>query len=70
MSNPYFSVKFRGYDRDQVDTAIRRIRRAINEGVPPHPEALRDMGFQMSLRGYDTAEVDEYFDQVARTLSE
>ncbi|WP_205326645.1 DivIVA domain-containing protein [Glycomyces sp. YM15] len=68
MENPFFSVRFRGYDRAQVDRAVARIRRATEAGAPPHPDSLADLGFQMTLRGYDTREVDEYFTEVARSL--
>jgi DivIVA domain-containing protein len=68
MENPFFSVRFRGYDRGQVDRAVSRIRRAIDVGAPPHPDSLKDLGFQMTLRGYDPGEVDDYFAEIARTL--
>lgn len=68
MENPFFSVRFRGYDRAQVDRAVARIRKATESGSPPHPDSLTDLGFQLTLRGYDTGEVDEYFTEVARSL--
>ncbi|MFG3339355.1 DivIVA domain-containing protein [Glycomyces sp. NPDC048151] len=68
MENPFFSVRFRGYDRAQVDRAVARIRKATEAGAPPHPESLKDLGFQLAMRGYDTKEVDEYFSEVARSL--
>jgi DivIVA domain-containing protein len=68
MENPFFSVRFRGYDRAQVDRAVARIRRAMQTGTPPHPDSLADLGFQMTMRGYDTGEVDDYFEEVARSL--
>ncbi|THV43085.1 DivIVA domain-containing protein [Glycomyces buryatensis] len=68
MENPFFSVRFRGYDRAQVDRAISRIRRAVDSGAPPHPDSLTNLGFQLTMRGYDPGEVDEYFEEVARTI--
>lgn len=68
MENPFFSVRFRGYDRAQVDRAVARIRKATEAGAPPHADSLTDLGFQMTMRGYDTGEVDDYFDEVARSL--
>lgn len=68
MENPFFSVRFRGYDRTQVDRAVTRIRQATEAGAPPHPDSLTNLGFQLTLRGYDTGEVDEYFEEVARSL--
>jgi DivIVA domain-containing protein len=68
MENPFFSVRFRGYDRTQVDRAVARIRKATESGAPPHPESLTNLGFQLAFRGYDTGEVDEYFAEVARSL--
>lgn len=68
MENPFFSVRFRGYDRAQVDRAVARIRTATEAGAPPHPDSLTNLGFQLTLRGYDTGEVDEYFTAVARSL--
>ncbi|GAB3649560.1 DivIVA domain-containing protein [Glycomyces tarimensis] len=68
MENPFFSVRFRGYDRAQVDRAVARIRKATEHGAPPHPDSLTNLGFQMTMRGYDTGEVDEYFEEVARSL--
>lgn len=68
MENPFFSVRFRGYDRAQVDRAVARIRRATEAGAPPHPDSITDLGFQLAMRGYDPKEVDEYFSEVARSL--
>lgn len=68
MENPFFSVRFRGYDRAQVDRAVARIRKAMETGAPPHPDSLSDLGFQLTMRGYDPREVDEYFAEVARSL--
>lgn len=68
MENPFFSVRFRGYDKAQVDRAVARIRKATEAGAPPHPESLINLGFQLTLRGYDMGEVDEYFAEVARSL--
>ncbi len=68
MENPFFSVRFRGYDRVQVDRAVARVRQAMDTGAPPHPDSLTDLGFQMTMRGYDTGEVDDYFEEVARSL--
>ncbi|GAB4008868.1 hypothetical protein GCM10029992_66410 [Glycomyces albus] len=68
MENPFFSVRFRGYDRSQVDRAVARIRKAMEVGTPPHPDSLTNLGFQMTMRGYDVREVDDYFDDIARSL--
>lgn len=68
MENPFFSVRFRGYDRSQVDRAVARIRAALEAGVPPHPDSVTNLVFQMTMRGYDVHEVDDYLESVAKSL--
>ncbi|MFC4333772.1 DivIVA domain-containing protein [Salininema proteolyticum] len=68
MESPYFSVQLRGYDRQQVDRAIERIRTAIELGSPPHPDSIVSLEFQRTLRGYDRYQVDEYLQDIADNL--
>uniref|UniRef100_A0AAU2VKQ9 DivIVA domain-containing protein n=1 Tax=Streptomyces sp. NBC_00008 TaxID=2903610 RepID=A0AAU2VKQ9_9ACTN len=53
-----FTIARRGYDRDQVDAYITRLR----AGTPP-PEAA---AFELVRRGYERSRVDEVIAQLHR----
>jgi DivIVA domain-containing protein len=58
-----FPIRFRGYDRHQVDRLIARARATLghtggSDGEPVTREELNNPGFDLVLRGYDRREVD------------
>lgn len=53
-----FSIARRGYDRDQVDACITRLR-----GGSPPADAV---GFELVRRGYERSRVDEVIAQLHR----
>jgi len=52
-------VVLRGYDRNQVDTLLKRISHALNGGPPISADEVRGVRFDVVLRGYDNRAVDE-----------
>lgn len=70
-AEPPFSVVWRGYDRRQVDEAVRAIQASPGkylDEVFPEPEPGRGGGpeFDVVLRGYNRHEVDGYFARFQR----
>jgi DivIVA domain-containing protein len=68
-----FTVVLRGYDPEEVDAVLRRVKAALASTDPAMRAAVRteldQPGFRVRMRGYDRSEVDDYlrkaFDRLA-----
>lgn len=63
MTNPNFTTRFRGYDKEQVDQFLQEISQTIHT-----PEEIYEKTFKTSFRGYDKDAVDTYLNQVIDNL--
>ncbi|NKZ04782.1 DivIVA domain-containing protein [Actinomadura latina] len=61
-------VVLRGYDRDQVDTLLKRVSQALDGGPPITADEVRETRFDVVLRGYDNRAVDELLRECIREL--
>lgn len=57
----HFRTVWRGYDRDEVDAFLKRVR---SEGVGD--AELMEHPFRRTLRGYDPEQVDVHLDELAQ----
>jgi DivIVA domain-containing protein len=59
-----FTVVLRGYDPEEVEAMLERIRRALTSNDralrASVRTALNEPGFRIRLRGYDRAQVDDF----------
>lgn len=72
-ADPGFVVVLRGYDRAQVDAAVRVAHDALLSGDSATcAEAATDLAgitFAVRLRGYDRNQVDDYLQRMGAALS-
>ena len=72
-ANPEFVVVLRGYDRAQVDAAVRLAHEALVSGDRVRcAEAVAELGgtaFDVRLRGYDRSQVDGYLERMLAALA-
>jgi DivIVA domain-containing protein len=72
-ANPGFVVVLRGYDRAQVDAAVRLADDALASGDRVRcAEAAAELGgaaFNVRLRGYDRDQVDDYLQRMLGALA-
>ena len=68
-----FTVVLRGYDREEVDSLVQRVREALESNdVTTRAEVrelIRTTTFQRRFRGYDWNEVDDYLRRMADQLA-
>ena len=72
-ANPDFVIVLRGYDRAQVDDAVRLAHEALVSGDPARcagaAAELTGITFDVRLRGYDRNGVDDYLQRMGAALA-
>jgi DivIVA domain-containing protein len=72
-ADPDFVIVLRGYDRAQVDAAVRVAHDALLSGDSATcAEAATDLAgiaFDVRLRGYDRNQVDDYLQRMGAALA-
>jgi DivIVA domain-containing protein len=68
-----FTVVLRGYDTDEVEAMLKRIKTALASADAAVRASVRDeldrAAFHTRLRGYDRIEVDEYLRKAVDRLA-
>lgn len=65
-----FGITARGYQIDQVDAFVDRVRAELARATPAlHVEDLELLRFDMTVRGYQMAQVDEFTERIQRELT-
>jgi DivIVA domain-containing protein len=68
-----FTVVLRGYDREEVDSLVERVREALElNDVTTRAEVrelIRTTTFQRRFRGYECNEVDDYLRRMTDQLA-
>jgi DivIVA domain-containing protein len=60
-----FTNEFRGYNVDEVDTALEALAQQVDDGRPVKQADVMGLSFSRRLRGYRRTEVDAFIRSLA-----